>query len=181
MSWKEKGAHTSFERTGFPIHGLFFLDGDIITCIIHGAKTEGLKYPMISFPSGEEFPLWEIGSPDQAIIHLFGELDLPLRIARDEAFLRAQAIANMLGYAVRSRGENRLDVWGQELDEQYTLTYDNSIPIVVDVTPLKEAVEPPVHPAHILMNDELRSKLPPLRSTESLGIASTGGRQILHS
>lgn len=170
MSWKEKYEQTSFEQTELPIHGLFFLDGDVIARVMHGAGTEGFKYPMVAFPSGEEFSLWDVGDTQQGIIHLFGEMDLPLRSTRDEAALQAKDIADMLGYAVRSRGENQLDVWGQELDDRYTLTYDNSVPIIIDIASLREVVEPPVHPAHVLMNDELRSKLPPYRSIEQFNM-----------
>lgn len=96
MSWSEKREQTPLEQTDVPLQGLFFLDGDVLARVFRNAHTEGLKLAMIAFPSGKEFPLWSVGVADQAIVHLFGEMDLPIRTTRDEAALRAQDIANMV-------------------------------------------------------------------------------------
>ncbi|NIV30183.1 MAG: hypothetical protein GWN58_12000, partial [Anaerolineae bacterium] len=41
--------------------------------------TRGQKFPLVAFDSGLERPLWESADPGAgAIVHLFGELDLPL-------------------------------------------------------------------------------------------------------
>jgi len=170
MSWQEKLKQTIFEQLDFPIHGLFFLDGDIVALTLRGAHTEGYKYPMIAFPSGEEFPLFDGGSREESNIHLFGEMDLLLYTTRDEAYLQAKDIADMCGYVVRLRGDTQMDVWGEDVHERFTLTYDNSEPVVVDIARLAEPVEPPVHQAHILMNDEIQAQLPPLFSNEHLGL-----------
>jgi len=57
-----------------------------------------------------------------------------------------------------------------EDDERFTLTYDNTERHLVNVERLTEPVEPPIHPAHILITDEIRAKLPALYANEKIGL-----------
>src|SRR4051794_12128739 len=41
---------------------------------------------------------------------------------------------------------------------------------MVNVERLTEAVKPPVHPAHVLITDEIKAKLPPLYTNEKIGL-----------
>ncbi len=183
MSWIEKSQPTSFDR--LPIHGLFYMDGDLVARFLalkyadeepfnfNPTWLKGHKSPRIEFPSGTLFEVWEISPAAEATIHLFGEMDVSYRSTRDEALAHAQRIAEVLGYAVRPRGEQQLDVWSGEDDEHFTLTYDNDDRRLVNVERLTEPVEPPIHPAHVLMNDEIKAKLPPLYANEALGWEAT--------
>ena len=180
MSWVEKRASTSFDE--LPIHGLHFLDGDILARLLtlkYGAVEtpffnpnwlKNQKLPQVEFPSGLSFDVWESSPEAEATVHLFGEMDLSYRSTRGEALSHAQRIAEVIGYAVRARGAALLDVWSAEEDERFTLTYDNEDRRMVNVEPLTEAVQPPVHPAHMLMTDEIKAKLPPLYANEQIGM-----------
>lgn len=180
MAWVEKERKTSLDE--FPIHGLFFLDGDVVARFLalkyadeesfnfNSAWLQGHKSARIELPSGTSFEAWESSPEAEATIHLFGEMDMSYRSTRDEALAHAKNIAEVLGYAVRARGETQLDVWSVEDDERFTLTYDNADRRLINVERLTEAVEPPVHPAHILLNDEIKAKLPPLYANEQLGL-----------
>src|SRR5688572_26626524 len=112
MGWTEKQHPTSFDT--LPIHGLIFLDGDVFARVYGRDWTKGQKYPLITFPSGIERELWESRPEQEAIVHFFGEMDLPYRSTRDEAFEQARRIAEVLAYGVQKRGETLLDVWGQD-------------------------------------------------------------------
>ncbi len=123
MGWKEKTASFSFEQQ--PIAGLFFLDGDLIARANPRLKwNKGMKYPMIEFPSGTVCELWESRDPTNGIVHIFGELDLPLKATHDEAFTRASDVAEQLGYLVRKAGEDTIEAVGSD-DEQIRIIYDN--------------------------------------------------------
>jgi len=64
MSWTEKTHPTPFDN--LPLPGLFFIDGDILARLIQRNWTAGQKLPMVAFPSGQEFELWETSNPKQA-------------------------------------------------------------------------------------------------------------------
>jgi hypothetical protein len=170
MSWTEKRKPTPFDNK--PIEGLWFLDGDIVAALVGRDWTKGDKYPVIVFPSGKECDLWESGDPNNAgIVHLFGEADLRYNSTRDEAHKQAQYIAEQCGYYVEKVGENQLKLVGHDSDEHLIVTYDNEEKRMVDVAPIKdEPYERPVHPAHILMTDEIKEKLPDLYSNEEIGL-----------
>jgi hypothetical protein len=168
MGWTEKQHPTTFDSV--PIHGLIFLDGDVFARVYGRDWTKGQKYPLIAFPSGMEREIWESSPEQEAIVHFFGEMDLPYRSTRDEAFDRASQIAEVIAYGVRKRGEAQLDVWGQDADDRFTITYDSQDRRMEDIEWLAEAVESPVHPAHMLMNDEIKATLPPLYTNEKLGL-----------
>ena len=99
MGWFKKEEPTPFDE--MPLAGLFFLDGDLLARLVGRDWTVGEKLPMIAFPSGEEFQLWEGG-----IVHIFGEMDLLLKDTRDEAYSHASHIGEQCGYVVRPVGEN---------------------------------------------------------------------------
>src|SRR5687768_7108115 len=109
MHWYEKPQPTPFDN--LPIHGLSFLDGDTLSRLLGHEWTKGQKFPLIAFPSGIEFQIWENSSEREATVHFFGEMDLPYRSSRDEAFEYGSRIAEVIAYGVRKRGESQLDVW----------------------------------------------------------------------
>lgn len=163
MAWTEKHNPTSFDDQ--PIEGLFFLDGDLLARLFERDWTVGQKYPMVAFPSGEEYQLWESADPDMGgILHLFGEMDLPLRIDRDRASAQAEHIAAQCGYVTRSVGENQLEVIGHGRDEHLLLTYDNERGLLTDVTPVKDGQTAPLQME--LLPDDLRAQLPELYANE---------------
>lgn len=183
MSWIEKSAPTSFDH--IPIHGLHFLDGNIVTRLLTQKYGEvetpffnpnwlkDQKLPQVEFPSGLSFDIWETSSPEHGgIVHLFGEMDLPYFDTRDQAWKLANDIAEQVGYRARKQGENQLELIGHDDDERYLVTYGNPERRMMNVEKLKDPVERPVHPAHVLMNAEIANTLPPLYSNEQIGLES---------
>jgi len=57
------------------------------------------------------------------IIHIFGEMDLPYRCTRDEAYERAFDIGEHCGYYCRKLSGNRLQVQGGYEPHPYTITF----------------------------------------------------------
>lgn len=165
MAWYHKEAPTPFEQQ--PLDGLFFLDGDVVAKVVEQSWSEGMKYPMIAFPSGAAFELWESN-----ILHFFGEMDLPLSGTRDEGHHAASEIASIIGYLAIPKGDNQLELVGLDTDEHIVLTYDNAQRRIVDAVPVSVPVERDHRPASQLLDAESRAKLPPLYSNETLGLAA---------
>lgn len=163
MAWFRKEDPTPFDAT--PIPGLFFLHGDLWAQQWRNLWVEGRKYPMVRFPSGQDFPIWE-GSPSP-IIHIYGEMDLPLYDTCQTALKQANLIAEACGYMARKIGDTQLEVWGHEDAEHFLISYDNEARMILDIQQIKE---PKVPPRKSLLDDEIRAKLPPLASTETLGL-----------
>ena len=170
MTWVEKGQVTAFDK-GSPLTGLFYLDGDIVARLSRRDWTVGQKMPMLAFPSGEEFPLWESADPAAGgVVHLFGELDLPFKDTRERAFERVAYVAEQVGYRVQRVGENGLAVWGHGADERVLITYDPESGQMQDVVPLDDAEPASLASGLQLMTDELREKLPALYAHEDMGL-----------
>lgn len=181
MSWIEKSASTSFDS--LPIYGLCFLNGDVLarllslkygdveTPFFNPNWLKDQKLPQVEFPSGLSFDIWEISDSERGgILHLFGEMDLPYFDTRDSAWDAASHIAEQVGYAVRKRGESQLVLIGHDDEERYLITYDDAERRMMNVEKLTEPVERPVHPAHVLINEEIANTLPPLYSNEQIGL-----------
>jgi len=169
MGWIPKERPTAFDHQLIP--GLFFLDGDILAQRIRRNWTAGQKYPMIAFPSGQQFEMWETSIPDAAgIVHIFGELDLPFRSSRDAAFEQACHIAEACGYAVRKVGDDVLEVRGHMEEEQFLIAYDPAIRQMRDITPYQSSEPAPIHRAHQLMADDIREQLPEIGVNEEQGL-----------
>lgn len=168
MGWTKKEQPTPFDD--LPLAGLFFLDGDLLARLLQRNWTAGEKLPMIAFPSGEEFELWESGSPARGgIVHIYGEMDLPYKGTRDEAFNHANYVAEQCGYVARKIGEHQLELWGSDDDEHFVITYDNQagqMQDIVKVKPEESAPRPPMP----LLPDNIREQLPPLYSNEEQGL-----------
>lgn len=168
MAWVEKQHQTPFEQAQTPLEGLFFLDGDVAAEVFRRGWTRGLKYAMLAFPSGQECAAWESGvAADGALVHLFGEMDVPLYSTREEAFTYASDIAEQVGYLARRREPDGLEVAGHDSHEHYLLTYDDAQRKLVDVSRLRERVARPWPP---LLDAASRQRLPPLGSGEKLGM-----------
>ena len=169
MSWVEKGEPTPFDQ--HPPQGFFFLDGDILARVVRRNWTVGQKYPMIAFPSGQEFELWESSQPESVgIIHIFGEMDLPLKTSRDQAYGQASNISEQVGYSIRKVGDDGLEVRGHDTDEHFLITYDNEIGQMRDIAPMKTDEPPLIHPGQQLMTEEIREQLPDLGENEEKGL-----------
>ena len=168
MGWTEKDKPTPFDER--PIEGLFFLDGDLLARLFERDWTVNQKYPMIAFPSGVERELWESSSPDAGgIVHLFGEMDLPLYTDRDRAFKHADYIAEQCGYRARLVGDDRLEVIGHDTDEHLILIYDNEEKRLLDVTLVADSETR--EPFQVeLLPDKLREQLPKLYANEEIGL-----------
>jgi hypothetical protein len=166
MAWLEKGQSASFEHQ--PIDGLFFFDGDAVSREWQQPLTARLKYPMIAFPSGVHCQLWEGRDPANPIVHIFGELDLPLKTTRDQALAQVRELAQELRYGVWPFDSFGIQVLGHDRDERVLLIYDEERQSLVDVINLMGKIpEPSPTP---LLTQELRQKLPPLYSNEHLGL-----------
>lgn len=137
MGWIEKEKPTMFDD--MPIQGLQFLDGDVLAAWFKKDWTKGYKIAQIEFPSGVACELWETGVAENlAIVHLFGEMDLPLADDRDRAFQRAYSVAEECGYWVEKRGEDAMfvsEMWGAS---KYVVRYDNELRVMVDVIALED-------------------------------------------
>src|SRR5579863_9271673 len=101
MAWIEKGRSASFEHQ--PIDGLFFLDGDFLARKLNQPWTVDKKFPTVIFPSGVQCTVRESRDPTNAIVHLFGDMDVLLRDTRDVALLGA---ASLERYTIRPVGED---------------------------------------------------------------------------
>lgn len=168
MGWSKKEEPTPFD--GMPLSGLFFLDGDILARLWGRDWTVGEKFPMIAFPSGEEFQIWESSDPERGgIVHIFGEMDLPLKGTRDEAYTQASYVGEQCGYIARQIGENQLEVWGNDDDEHFLITYNNQAGEIQDIVKVKREQSAP-RPRIPLLPDEIRAQLPPLYSGEEQGL-----------
>ncbi len=167
MSWIEKAQPTSFDDR--PLPGLFFLDGDILARRIGRTWTAGQKYPMIAFPSGKECELWETSDPDAgAIVHIFGEIDLPFRDSRDRAYEQASEIAEACGYLTRKQGEDRLELWGHDTDEHVVVLYDTASGHMLDIQPIPDEARVPLRLP--LLTEAIKKRLPALYANEELGL-----------
>lgn len=168
MAWVEKQHITTFEQAELPLQGLFFWDGDLMAQVFNRDWTKGMKYPMLAFPSGHEFAIWESGKAENgAIVHLFGELDLPMYSTRDEAFIQANDIAEQVGYIAQKQGDDGLEVAGHDNHEHYLITYDNAHRKMIDIKRLWDRVQLILPP---LLDEASRARLPKLGSGEKLGL-----------
>jgi hypothetical protein len=159
--WTEKSQAMSFENQ--PITGMYFLDGDAMARQRHVSWIHGEKLPLIVFPSGIPCELWESSDPDNPIVHLFGEMDLPYRGTADSAYEHAQSIAEQVGYSVFKVGQQGVRVWDDET--HLLITYDNDQSHMLNVEPVITTEARPQPP---LLDSESRSKLPALYSQEKL-------------
>jgi hypothetical protein len=167
MSWTEKEKPTPFDEQ--PIRGLYFLDGDVLAHSIGRDWTAGQKYPMVAFPSGKSCELWESSNPQHVgIVHIYGEMDLPLHDTRDEAFERANHIAEQCGYLARRVGEDQLEVWGHDDDEHFMVSYDPQSGRMLDVRLVKDETRFPLRMP--LLTNNMRERLPELYANEELGL-----------
>lgn len=175
MPWYEKKQHIPLDET--PIEGLSYLDGDLLAlylaqeanphAIFAKSWTEGMELPLITFPSGLEFHIWE--GKNSPRVHLFGVMDLALYATRDQTLAHIDQIAEQAGYLIRPKGDEQLEVMGQDADEQFIITYDNGKGVIMDVTrsPKMEYRNAPSHP---LLTEEIKAKLLPLYGGEEQGL-----------
>jgi hypothetical protein len=169
MSWYRKEDPTFLDTQ--TIEGLLFLDGDLVASVMGREWSKGMKFPLIEFPSGTVLEIWETGAAHQSgILHLFGEMDLPLQGSRDEGLAAARKVAQEVGYTVLAQGETQLAVIGHDPDEHVIVTYDNQQRRIVDVAQVTSPSSEPSHPAMELLDQASRERLPALYSNEAIGL-----------
>ncbi|MBL8163276.1 MAG: hypothetical protein JNJ61_14915 [Anaerolineae bacterium] len=122
MSWYRKEYESRFDQ--FPPDGLFFLDGNVIERQTK-AFVWGMKSPMLTFPSGEVYPVWDEYRPQ---VQVLTTVDVPLSATRDQAYAQVMGIAH-LGLtnltAIELWGPDRLYLYAKLTDEGCLLVYDN--------------------------------------------------------
>lgn len=176
MSWIEKHQRNNFDT--LPIHGLFYLIGerlaDYFTDTVGRMPffnpdwLKNQKMAQVCFPSGEECPIWESSDvKNGGIIHIFGELDMPYFDTRDNAWHRANSIAEQVGYFANKIGDDQLEVIGHDTDEHFIITYDNSERRMVNVQPVTSEKQPQ---KSRLLDETTAKRLPPLYSNEAMGL-----------
>jgi hypothetical protein len=167
MSWYSKETPTPFDT--HPIPGLFSLDGDALARQYHQKWTEGQKMPMIAFPSGVQCQVWESAEPGNAIVHLFGEMDLLLHATCEDAYRRAVVIAELVGYTVAKVDDTTLILRGHDTAEHFRVTYDTATRTMVNVESIPSHLgDQPPRPE--LLDEASRVRLPKLYSNEHLGL-----------
>jgi len=176
MSWIEKHHHSNFDN--LPIHGLFYLIGerlaDYFTDTVgrmpffNPAWLKDQKMAQVEFPSGVECPIWESSDvKNGGIIHIFGEMDLPYFDTRDNAFHRANSIAEQVGYFANKIGDDQLEVIGHDTDEHFVITYDNLEHRMVNIQQVTSE-KLPKRPR--LLDEASAKRLPPLYTNEPIGL-----------
>lgn len=160
MPWYEKEHTTAFESS--PPNGLYFLIGDLLARRYNQDSIQSKKYPVISYPSGLQQEL-ENNSDNDVIVNIFGALNLPRHMSRDEGFGAATEFASQYGYTLARHSDNELLILNQYSSQGYIVTYDNRARLITNVKRFpREAME--------LLDVEGRAVLPELYSNEHLGL-----------
>src|SRR5260221_8036018 len=120
MAWYRKEDPTPFDTA--EISGLYFLIGAVLARDFNLEWAKDYKFPVLVFPSGFEAEIEGSSQPNNPLVHLFGEMDVPLQGTQATGFERAKDIADQVGYIVQKVGENQLELWGLD-DEHLRLTY----------------------------------------------------------
>lgn len=181
MSWSEKEQPTPFDTQ--TIEGLWMLDGDVMAKKYKQDRLVGHKYPLIHFPSGRQHELTQSrqiytsrdelqatqeldpGQVEQVeVIHLFGNLLLPLQLSVDESFRYIQAQSEQHDVHVQHVNPNQLRVRssGEETAPDYVLSFDEQTRRIANIRKYPDY-------AMDLIPGEIRAALPPLYSTENDG------------
>lgn len=161
MPWfsKEHPSLTSF----FLIPGLQELHGDIVAKQYQERWVAKHKYPLLHFPSGiTRELLYPTEHPAQ--INVWGEINIPLELNRDDAYRYLQTAAEQFQYPhqIVSSGKDKLIILNSEGNRGYHLQFDNEKRQLIDI------VHVPTWAMEVL-DGESRAVLPPLYSTEKLG------------
>jgi hypothetical protein len=137
MPWYPKTHNTPFDHT--TINGIFILDGDVVADALGKDWTRGQRMPMIAFPSGFACEIWpSFLREDGALVHLFGEMDLPLFHTLDEAYAQASVLAEQYGYCVQLSGSRCMSVWRQTPLTYLEVRYDSDARRMVDVRHIQD-------------------------------------------
>lgn len=181
MSWIEKRQRSSLDE--HEIEGLHYLDGAVLarlfmqeygkveTPLFRPEWIRDQKFPQIEFPSGLTFDIWEASSPEKGgIVHLFGEMDLPYFDTRESAWELASDIAEQVGYRAHKRGENQLEVRGDEAGEHFLITYDDQQRRMTDIALMTPEQTPSEQQAESLLDQASRERLPKLYANEEIGL-----------
>lgn len=126
MHWYNKEHQTAFDTT--PIEGVWFLIGALLRT---PHRLEGMKSPQIRFPSGESFEIWNEENPQ---VHLFGGMELLLYATYTTALRQAHECAEEAWFTVFGNGRDQLELWSNESEEVFFVTYDNKAKKMVNVT-----------------------------------------------
>ncbi len=151
MSWTEKEKPSPFDKQA--IRGLYFLDGDLLAKFQEGDLPEkwaeqyqGLKYPVIEFPSGiEAFP--QVGGDEKIIVPIHRQMRLPYFATREDAYQRDRDLAEP-HQEVSRQGEDSLHLTLEDSRHHHVITYDNVRREMLDIQIIKD--EDPLLPTEIL-------------------------------
>lgn len=162
--WFERDQPTPFDRLS--IEGKRNLDGDQLAVKYRQAWVQGRQYPIIRFPSGAEHEITTgRGDPREAHVHLFGDIELPYRHTRDEAYDLISTTVRSQGYIIGRERDNRLRIDNPQTGRSYVISFDNAARHISNLEALPDyAME--------LMPGEVRAVLPPLYSQEAQGLAA---------
>ena len=132
MAWVEK--ERSLPLDDVPVHGLFYLIGDIIAKQDGRDRKKGQKLRMMAFPSGKQCELWKSRIPELGgIVHIFGECDLPFFHTRDQASIWAELMAEEHGYQAQTVGDDSLAIFDPDTGKSFLISYDNDAKQMKDV------------------------------------------------
>ncbi len=127
MKWCSKETYSPFDRE--PIHGLVFIDGDLVSRADLTDWTIGMKASAIAFPSGL---ICEIDCSSVPVIHLSGDLQIPFYSTRDEAYTTVLENTDG-GCSVFRVGETDLELWHHETETVWFVVYDSNAQKVADI------------------------------------------------
>ena len=96
----------------------------------------GQRWYQVRWPSGVVTDIFadreDPTDVDKLDIHIFGEMDLPYRSTRDEAYELAFDIGECCGYYARKLTGDRLQVQGGYEPHPYTVTYKDGVIVNVE-------------------------------------------------
>jgi hypothetical protein len=157
MAWMNKEIPLTFDRE--PMEGFGYFHGDLMAKRYRQDWMQGKKYPLLTLPTLTRELL---SQNEQPFVRLFGHLQLPYHVTRDEAFdIFAEPLSAPEPTAVIRKGEDVIDIRKLMSKQGYLLTFDNAERRIANI------VHTPDH-AMELLDGEQRAALPQLRATEDL-------------
>lgn len=137
--WHRKEDETRFDTTS--IEGLFFVDGDIFERVNKREYGWGMKSPMILFPSGEDYVVWD---QQLFLVSVRGAMDLPYFDTCQAAYERAQGFLNTglspIDYIEKLDNSNLL-LYSDPNSAGFIITYDNEAGRMVNIQSFVVEVE----------------------------------------
>jgi hypothetical protein len=164
MAWYSKETPLPFDET--PMTGFQYLHGDLMARQYKQERLKGQKYPIIHSPSLLDRELIPTGdNSGEPTLHIFGAMQLPRRLSRDEAFGRALVVVDEHpDYFIRKLNTDILVVANSRAKRAYGIQFDNEAREIIHI---QRGWSSDV--MMYLMPGELRAALPNLYATEKMG------------